>query len=90
MATALKSFTSGKYHYVFGEVYMPNIVDTDGESMTAEDIQKMAHDFIACGLVKALDTNHDHIWNGAEIVSRLSPAKMIPITPKAHGYMVCV
>lgn len=78
MATALKSFSSGEYHYVFGEVYAPNIVDTDGESMTAEDIQKMAHDFIACGLVKALDTNHDHIWNGAEVVELFIARKNDP------------
>ncbi len=78
MAKALKSYTSGEYHYVFGEVYAPNIVDTDGESMTAEDIQKMAHDFIANGLVKSLDTNHNHILNGAEVVESFIARKGDP------------
>ena len=78
VATALKSFTSGEYHYVFGEVYAPNLVDTDGESMTTEDIRKMAHDFIANGLVKALDTNHNHILSGAEVVESFIARKGDP------------
>lgn len=67
-ALVQKAFTEGEYHYVYGEVYAPDIVDTDGESMTAEDIRTMAHDFIAHGLVKALDTDHNHQLSGAEIV----------------------
>lgn len=63
-----KTYTAGEFHYVFGEVYAPDIVDTDGESMTAEDIRKMAHDFIAAGKVKELDTNHNHQICGAEVV----------------------
>lgn len=63
-----KTYTAGEFHYVFGEVYAPDIVDTDGESMTAEDIRKMAHDFIATGKVKELDTNHNHKICGAEVV----------------------
>ena len=78
MATALKTFTSGEYHYVFGEVYAPNFVDTDGESMTAEDIRKMAHDFIASGRVRSLDTNHNHILSGAEVVESFIARKGDP------------
>lgn len=65
---ALKTFSSGEYHYVFGEVYSPLQVDTDGETMASGDIQKMAHDFIAQGLVGAIDREHNHIATGAEVV----------------------
>ena len=36
-----------KQQIVFGEVYVPNRRDTDGNFMTAETIEKMAHDFLA-------------------------------------------
>jgi len=73
-----KTFSSGEFHYVYGEVYAPDIVDTDGESMTAEDIQKMAHDFIASGLVRALDTEHNNQLCGAEIVESFIARKGDP------------
>lgn len=68
IACALKTFSSGEYHYVFGEVYAPLQVDTDGEAMTAGDVRKMAHDFIAAGMVKAIDRDHDHVLCGAEVI----------------------
>lgn len=68
MSNSLKMYSHAEYHYVFGEVYAPEQVDSDGEAMKAEDIQKMAHDFIARGLVKSLDTNHNKVLNGAEVV----------------------
>ena len=74
----LKTFSSGEFHYVFGEVYAPDIVDTDGESMSAEDIQKMAHDFIASGKVSALDTDHNHELCGAEVVESFIARKGDP------------
>ncbi len=64
----LKTVSSDEYHYAFGEVYAPGQVDTDGEGMLAEDILKMAHDFIANGKVKALDMEHSHVLSGAEVV----------------------
>lgn len=65
---ALKSFSSGEYHYVFGEVYAPLQVDTDGETMTAGDIQKLAHDFLSDG-GGTIDINHNHIpAEGIEVV----------------------
>lgn len=73
-----KQFTVGDWHYVFGEVYAPDIVDTDGESMSAEDIKKMAHDFIASGKVLSLDTNHDHRVCGAQVVESFIARKGDP------------
>lgn len=68
IAHALKTYSSGEYHYVFGEVYAPLQVDTDGEAMTSGDIRKMAHDFIAAGMVKAIDRDHNQVVCGAEVV----------------------
>ena len=31
---------------VYAEVYAPNVLDTHGDYMTAETIEKMAHDFL--------------------------------------------
>ena len=73
-----KAYSSGEFHYVFGEVYAPDIVDTDGESMSAEDIQKMAHNFIADGLVRSLDTNHNHNLCGAVVVESFIARKGDP------------
>ena len=39
--------SDAKKQIVFGEVYVPNVRDTDGNFMTAETIEKMAHDFLA-------------------------------------------
>jgi hypothetical protein len=75
---ALKTYSSGDYHYVFGEVYSPLQVDTDGETMTAEDIQKMAHDFIAHGSVTAIDMEHNHVACGAEVVESFIARKEDP------------
>jgi hypothetical protein len=33
---AMKTFSSGDFYYVYGEVYAPLHVDTDGETMAAE------------------------------------------------------
>jgi hypothetical protein len=44
---------------VFGEVYAPWQIDTDGEAMLPEDIEKMAHDFLASGRVNKIDEQHN-------------------------------
>lgn len=74
----LKAYSSGEFHYVFGEVYAPDIVDTDGESMAASDIRKMAHDFLARGMVRALDVNHDRQSSGAVVVESFIARKGDP------------
>ena len=38
--------SDSKQQIVFGEVYVPNRRDTDGNFMTAETVEKMAHDFM--------------------------------------------
>ena len=44
---------------VFGEVYVPDRRDTDGNFMTAETIEKMAHDFLANKKNAQISKNHD-------------------------------
>jgi len=46
-------------HLVWGEVYIPDIPDTQNEFMTAPEIQKMAHRFLAAGKTGAIDVGHD-------------------------------
>ena len=52
-----------KKQIVYGEVYVPDRRDTDGNFMTAETIEKMAHDFLAnkrnAQISKAHDGNPD-------------------------------
>lgn len=56
------------YHYVEGVVYAPLEVDTHFETMTAADIEEMAHDFIASGRVGQIDVMHDELPSGAKVV----------------------
>lgn len=44
---------------VYGEVYVPNQRDTDGNFMTAETIEKMAHDFLAKQRNSQISKGHD-------------------------------
>lgn len=53
---------------VYGEVYSPGVLDSQGEFMSAENIEKMAHDFMRKGLIKAIDTEHDQNENGSTVV----------------------
>jgi hypothetical protein len=50
---------------VYGEVYAPNVLDTYGEFMTADDIETMAHRFMRLDLRSVIDTNHDMQPNGS-------------------------
>ena len=44
---------------VYGEVYVPDEKDTDGNWMEAETIEKMAHDFMEDLRLTQIDKNHD-------------------------------
>ena len=78
-APAYKTHSSGEFHYVYGEVYAPLQVDTDGETMTAEDIQKMAHDFIASGKIDSIDREHNNVLcDDVEIVESFVARKNDP------------
>ena len=46
---------------VYGEVYVPYSIDTQGEMMLPDDIEKMAHRYLQLpNLSKTIDVNHDN------------------------------
>lgn len=49
-----------EHRLVYGEVYAPNRPDSDGEFMTAEQIMKMAHEFVRKQRMDQVDTHHDN------------------------------
>ena len=77
-----KTASSCAFHYVYGVVYAPMEVDIDGEVMASGDIQKMAHNFIADGLVSAIDVQHDRVQSGAEVVESFIARKGDPDYPE--------
>jgi len=53
---------------VFGEVYAPNVPDTQGDFMTTEEIQKMAWEFLATGKADNIDISHSLEKSGCKVV----------------------
>lgn len=51
--------SDAKKQIVFGEVYVPDRKDTDGNFMTAETIEKMAHDFMMNSRNSQISKSHD-------------------------------
>jgi hypothetical protein len=45
---------------VYGEVYAPNLIDSHGDMMLAEDVRLMAHRFMMSGLNDQIDIMHDN------------------------------
>lgn len=44
---------------LYSEVYAPMVIDTHGDYMTAETIEKMAHQFLKDGYQRNIDVMHD-------------------------------
>jgi hypothetical protein len=63
---------------VYGEVYAPYQIDTDGESMLPEDIESMAHDFLANGLCNKIDVQHNLEESGCKVVESFIARKDDP------------
>jgi len=53
---------------VFGEVFAPGVTDSQGDRMSAEEIQKAAYHFMEMGRLTKIDTNHDLKVNGSYVV----------------------
>lgn len=53
---------------VYAEVYAPNVLDTHGDYMTAETIEKMAHDFLKAKNQRNIDIMHNNVLIKACIV----------------------
>lgn len=69
---------SEEQRLVYGEVYSPLHVDTDMETMTAEDIQAAAHSFLASGRVNKIDVGHDGVESGCLVVESFIARKQDP------------
>ncbi len=69
-------------HVVYGVVYAPLQVDTDWETMTAHDVAKMAHDFMADGRVTNIDIMHDRVKSGASVIESFVARKGDPDYPE--------
>lgn len=76
--TVLKSDEKSPYHYVEGVVYTPMAVDAHGDAILPFDVEMMAHDFVANGFVNKIDTQHDNVLNGAEVVESFIARKDDP------------
>lgn len=57
-----------EHQVVYGVVYAPNRVDTDWEAMTAEEIQKMAWNFLENHREENIDLAHDLKQSGCVVV----------------------
>ncbi|MBY0559998.1 XkdF-like putative serine protease domain-containing protein [Hyphomicrobium sp.] len=53
---------------VFGEVYAPGFPDSQGDFMSVETIQNMAHEFLRKGRVANIDLNHNQELSGCYVV----------------------
>lgn len=62
------SKTVDEKQVVYGEVYVPDVIDSQGDYMNAEEIEKMAWRFMREGRVSKVDTNHDLQDNGSIVV----------------------
>jgi hypothetical protein len=63
---------------VYGEVYVPDEKDTDGNWMTAETVEKMAHEFMEDQLLTRIDKNHDGETGKAAVVESFIARKGDP------------
>lgn len=70
------------HHIVFGEVYAPFILDTYGEMMLPDDVEKLAHRFMEMNLTRAIDTQHDEVPNGTLVLESFIAREGDPIYTK--------
>lgn len=69
---------------VYGEVYAPDRLDSQGDFMSAEVIEKMAWAFLRSGLTTNIDTEHSLKKNGCQVVESFVVRKGDPdFTPGA-------
>jgi hypothetical protein len=63
---------------VLGEVYAPDVIDAHGHFMTASELRKTAHRFMADGLLTSIDVQHDNELVDAVIVESFIARKGDP------------
>ena len=57
-----------KKQIAYGEVYVPYVPDSQGDFMTPEEIERVAHNFLKKGDMTAIDTEHNLLRNGSAVV----------------------
>lgn len=77
-----------KQQVAFGVVYMPNVVDTHGDFMRADEIRKAAYDLMRRGTTDAIDTRHNNQKSGAYIVESFLSRKGDPDFPIEGSWVV--
>ena len=69
MSLCLIKKTNAAKQIVYGEVYAPGVLDSHGEMMTEEEVEKMCHRFLTeCVLDQSIDKEHANEVVGAEPV----------------------
>jgi hypothetical protein len=63
---------------VYGEVYRPLDIDSQGDAMTASAIKAMAHAFLSKGLTGNIDESHDRVITGCKVVESFLARKNDP------------
>lgn len=74
--------TDDEKRIAYGVVYEPGVPDSHGDFMVAEEIEKMAHKFLADGRVLSIDTEHDLENNGSVVVESFVVRKGDPDFPE--------
>lgn len=72
----------GKRGIIYGMVYEPNVLDSQGEMMFAEDVEAAAHRFMKLDLARAIDTHHDNVPNDCYPVENFIARKGDPDYPE--------
>jgi hypothetical protein len=67
---------------VYGVVYEPFAIDTDGETISKEHVAKMAWDFIASGYYTKIDIQHNFKESGSTVVESFVTRKGDPDFPE--------
>lgn len=81
---------SDEKRLVYGEVYSPLHVDTDGEAMTASEIEKMAYLFLERGLTSQIDVQHNQKESGCSVVESFLARKSDPDGFIEGAWVMCV
>jgi hypothetical protein len=77
MELKVKKFDA-ELQIVYGEVYAPNVVDSQGDFMEPDEIRKMAHGFLKDMNIDQVDKNHDHELTGSHVVESFIARKGDP------------
>lgn len=70
---------------VYGIVYAPDKIDTHGDAMTAEEIEKAAFNFLASGKTDAVDTQHTGKGSDGYVVESYLVKKGDEVFPDSEG-----